>query len=72
MRGVGHHRHAAQTYDLGRQGRRPFWQAGLRLCAEDDVYLCPAGERLTYRFTSEEAEKSRPSGGRAIHYAAAG
>ena len=25
--------------------------------AEDDVYLCPAGERLTYRFTSEEAGK---------------
>src|SRR5262245_14040226 len=25
--------------------------------AGDDVYLCPAGERLTYRFTSEEAGK---------------
>jgi hypothetical protein len=26
--------------------------------ADEDVYLCPAGERLTYRFTSEEAGKT--------------
>jgi transposase len=25
--------------------------------ADEDVYLCPAGERLTYRFTTEEAGK---------------
>jgi hypothetical protein len=25
--------------------------------AADDVYRCPAGERLTYRFTTEEAGK---------------
>ena len=25
--------------------------------AEDDIYLCPAGERLTYRYTSEEGGK---------------
>ena len=26
--------------------------------AKDDVYLCPAGERLTYRYTNEEAGKT--------------
>jgi hypothetical protein len=26
--------------------------------AEDDVYRCPAGERLTYRYTREEAGKN--------------
>jgi transposase len=26
--------------------------------ADDDVYLCPAGERLTYRFTNEEEGKT--------------
>jgi hypothetical protein len=26
--------------------------------AEDDVYLCPAGERLTYHYTNEEAGKT--------------
>ena len=25
-----------------------------RYVADDDVYICPAGERLTYRFTNEE------------------
>ena len=36
----------------GRFGKQDFVYV-----AEDDVYLCPAGERLTYRFTSEEAGK---------------
>ena len=26
--------------------------------AEDDVYLCPAGEQLTYHFTNEEEGKT--------------
>ena len=26
--------------------------------AEDDIYLCPAGERLTYRYTNEEDGKT--------------
>src|SRR6202047_1896878 len=26
--------------------------------AEGDVYLCPAGERLTYRYTNEEDSKT--------------
>jgi transposase len=34
------------------QGR--FGKQNFRYAADEDVYLCPAGERLTYRFTSEE------------------
>ncbi len=33
----------------GRFGKQDFCYV-----ADEDVYLCPAGERLTYRFTSEE------------------
>ncbi len=31
-----------------------FVKADFRYVAADDVYLCPAGERLVYRYTSEE------------------
>ena len=33
----------------GRYGKQDF-----RYVAENDVYICPAGERLAYRFTNEE------------------
>jgi transposase len=33
----------------GRYGKQDF-----RYIADEDVYICPAGERLTYRFTSQE------------------
>ncbi len=33
----------------GRFGKQDF-----RYVTEDDVYMCPAGERLTYRYTNEE------------------
>ena len=36
----------------GRFGKQDFVYVG-----EDDVYLCPNGERLTYRYTNEEAGK---------------
>src|SRR4029450_11835290 len=36
----------------GRFGRQDFVYL-----AEEDVYRCPAGERLTYRYTNEEAGK---------------
>jgi hypothetical protein len=36
----------------GRFGKQDFVYV-----AADDVYICPAGERLTYRFTSEEDSK---------------
>ncbi len=34
------------------QGR--FGKQDFRYIADEDVYICPAGERLTYRFTREE------------------
>ncbi len=34
------------------QGR--FTKQDFRYLAEEDVYICPAGERLTYRYTREE------------------
>jgi len=37
----------------GRFGKQDFVYV-----AEDDVYRCPAGERLTYRYTSEEEGKT--------------
>jgi transposase len=37
----------------GRFGKQDFVYV-----AKDDVYLCPAGERLTYRYTSEEEGKT--------------
>jgi transposase len=37
----------------GRFGKQDFVYV-----AEDDVYRCPAGERLTYRFTNEEQGKT--------------
>ena len=36
----------------GRFGKQDFVYV-----ADDDVYICPAGERLTYRFSREEAGK---------------
>src|SRR6516165_3836498 len=44
----------AEANDLERQGRWAVWQAGLRYVAEENVYICPAGERLAYRYTNEE------------------
>ncbi len=35
------------------QGR--LTKQDFRYLANEDVYICPAGERLTYRFTREEA-----------------
>ena len=36
------------------QGR--FTKQDFRYLADEDVYICPAGERLTYRYTREEAD----------------
>jgi hypothetical protein len=33
----------------GRFGKQDF-----RYVAEEDINICPAGERLTYRYTNEE------------------
>src|SRR2546429_4391655 len=42
----------------GRFGKQDFVYV-----AEDDVYRCPAGERLTYRYTSEEEGKTLRNNG---------
>ena len=39
----------------GNKAKGRFVKADFRYLADEDVYLCPAGERLTYRFTREEA-----------------
>jgi len=38
----------------GAAARGRFGKQDFRYVAEDDVYICPAGERLPYRFTREE------------------
>jgi hypothetical protein len=38
----------------GNRAKGQFVKTDFRYVAADDVYICPAGERLTYRFTSEE------------------
>ena len=40
------------TSGLKAKGR--FGKQDFRYVADDDVYICPAGERLAYRFTNEE------------------
>ena len=42
-----------QTSGAKAKGR--FTKQDFRYLADEDVYICPAGERLTYRFTREEA-----------------
>ena len=54
VRGSGHHGHAAQADDLGHQVRGRFGKQDFRYLAEQDVYICPAGERLAYHYTNEE------------------
>ena len=38
----------------GNRSKGRFVKADFRYVKEEDVYICPAGERLTYRFTAEE------------------
>jgi hypothetical protein len=39
---------------LGAKSDGRFGKQDFRYVAEKDVYICPAGERLTYRLTNEE------------------
>ena len=39
----------------GNKAKGRFVKADFRYVAEEDVYICPAGERLTYHYTNEEA-----------------
>ena len=52
-----HHSDTAQADDLRRQVGGPLRQAGLCLLPDEDVYRCPAGERLKYRYANEEDGK---------------
>jgi len=45
-----------QTSSAGARGR--FDRADFAYLAEDDVYRCPAGQPLTYRFTGQEGGKA--------------
>ncbi len=54
MREGRHHGHAAQTDDVRHQGQRPLRQADFVYLPEENVYRCPAGERLKYYFTTVE------------------
>ena len=55
VRGGRHHGHAAQADDLGRQSRKGASASRTSsIVAEEDVYVCPAGERLAYHYTNEE------------------
>jgi transposase len=38
----------------GSRAKGRFVKADFRYLADEDVYICPAGERLTYRYTNEE------------------
>ena len=38
----------------GNKKKGMFVKQDFRFVAEEDVYICPAGERLTYRYTNEE------------------
>ena len=41
-----------QTSGAKSEGR--FGQQGFRYVAEEDIYICPAGEKLAHHFTNEE------------------
>jgi hypothetical protein len=47
------------TSNAGAFGR--FDKGDFTYLADENAYLCPAGERLTYRFTSEEAGRTMHS-----------
>ena len=55
VRAGRHHGYAAKADDLERKGGRTLRQAGLPLCwLRRTSIVCPAGEKLTYRYTTEE------------------
>jgi transposase len=47
----------AKADTSGKRGKGEFARSAFRYIANDDEYECPAGERLIYRFTREEAGK---------------
>ena len=49
--------YVAKADTSGKRGKGEFNRNQFRYIADDDEYECPAGERLIYRFTLEEAGK---------------
>ncbi len=49
--------YVAKSDTSGKGAKGQFGRAQFRYIAKDDEYECPAGERLIYRFTREEAGK---------------
>ena len=47
-------RHSTQTATSGIKAKGRFGKQDFVYIAEDDVYRCPAGERLVWRFTNQE------------------
>ena len=55
MRRGWHHGHAAKTPDIGGEVRKAASASRISgYLAEEDIYICPAGEKLTHHFTNEE------------------
>ena len=51
-----HHGDAAEADDVGAKSDGRFGKQDVYV-ADEDVYRCPAGERLTYHYTNEEDGK---------------
>jgi hypothetical protein len=49
--------YVAKSDTSGKRAKGEFRRSEFHYIAEDDEYECPAGERLIYRFTGEEAGK---------------
>ena len=47
----------AKVFDLERKGGGALCKRDFVYKADEDVYVCPNGERLTYRFSNEEDGK---------------
>ncbi|WP_442869218.1 NYN domain-containing protein [Bradyrhizobium sp. CCBAU 11357] len=52
-----HHGNSTQTPDVGRQVGGRLGKQDFAYLSVEDAYRCPAGERLRYRYTSEEDGK---------------
>ena len=54
MRAGRHHGDAPQADDVGAKSEGRFGKQDFVYLPTEDAYRCPAGEKLTYRFTAEE------------------
>jgi hypothetical protein len=58
LRGSWHHGLLPKPITSGITAKGRFGKQDFVYVAEDDFYLCPAGEQLTYHYTNEEAGKT--------------